>query len=120
MTLVLGNSLDLFAIASTAFVVRAMAADGETTWFEGLLLIGVYVLFGSPLFPAARLLKQGASDAAAGRCRPAAVEGSPASGRCGPLQATSPASDRPASRAVPDRDAFDELRRVGAQERRRL
>ena len=46
MPLVLGNPLDLFAIASTAFVVRAIAADGETTWFEGLLLVGVYVLFG--------------------------------------------------------------------------
>jgi Ca2+:H+ antiporter len=22
-----------------------IAADGETTWFEGLLLVGVYVLF---------------------------------------------------------------------------
>jgi len=46
MTLVLGSPLDLFAIAGTAFVVRAIAADGETTWFEGLLLVGVYVLFG--------------------------------------------------------------------------
>jgi Ca2+:H+ antiporter len=46
MTLVLGNPLDLFAIAATAFVVRAITADGETTWFEGLLLVGVYVLFG--------------------------------------------------------------------------
>jgi len=35
----------LFAIASTAFIVRAIAADGKTTWFEGLLLVGVYVLF---------------------------------------------------------------------------
>jgi len=25
--------------------VRSVAADGETTWFEGLLLIGVYLLF---------------------------------------------------------------------------
>lgn len=46
MNLVLGSPLDLFAIASTAFVVRAITADGETTWFEGLLLIGVYALFG--------------------------------------------------------------------------
>jgi Ca2+:H+ antiporter len=45
MNLVFGSPLDLFAIASTAFVVRAIAADGETTWFEGLLLVGVYVLF---------------------------------------------------------------------------
>jgi Ca2+:H+ antiporter len=45
MNLVFGSPLDLFAIASTAFVVRAIAADGETTWFEGLLLVGVYMLF---------------------------------------------------------------------------
>jgi Ca2+:H+ antiporter len=45
MNLVFGSPLNLFAIASTAFVVRAIAADGETTWFEGLLLVGVYVLF---------------------------------------------------------------------------
>jgi Ca2+:H+ antiporter len=40
MNLVFGSPLDLFAIASTAFIVRAIAADGETTWFEGLLLVG--------------------------------------------------------------------------------
>ncbi len=45
MNLVFGP-LDLFAIAGTALVVRAIAADGETSWFEGLLLVGVYALFG--------------------------------------------------------------------------
>ena len=50
MTLVFGSPLDLFAIAGTAFVVRAVAADGETTWFEGLLLVGVYVLLGTAFF----------------------------------------------------------------------
>jgi Ca2+:H+ antiporter len=45
MNLVFGSPLDLFAIASAAFIVRAIAADGETTWFEGLLLIGTYLLF---------------------------------------------------------------------------
>ncbi|RYC29969.1 calcium/proton exchanger [Lichenibacterium minor] len=44
MTLVFGNPLDLFAIAATAFAVNAVASDGETTWFEGLLLVGVYAL----------------------------------------------------------------------------
>ena len=44
MTLVFANPLDLFAIAATAFIVNAVAADGETTWFEGLLLVGVYAL----------------------------------------------------------------------------
>ena len=50
MNLVFGNPLDLFAIAGTAFVVRAIAADGETTWFEGLMLIAVYVLLGLAFF----------------------------------------------------------------------
>jgi Ca2+:H+ antiporter len=45
MNLVFGSPLDLFAIATTAFIVRAIAADGKTTWFEGLLLVGVYALF---------------------------------------------------------------------------
>ncbi len=50
MTLVFGNPLDLFAIAGAAFTVNAIAADGETTWFEGVLLIGVYVLLGLAFF----------------------------------------------------------------------
>lgn len=50
MTLVFGSPLDLFAIAGAAFAVNAIAADGETTWFEGVLLIGVYVLLGLAFF----------------------------------------------------------------------
>jgi len=50
MNLVFGSPLDLFAIASAAFIVRVIAADGETTWFEGFLLIGVYVLFALAYF----------------------------------------------------------------------
>ena len=45
MNLVFGSPLDLFAIAGAAFIVRSVGADGETTWFEGLLLVGVYLLF---------------------------------------------------------------------------
>jgi len=45
MNLVFSSPLDLFAIARAAFIVRAIAADGETTWFEGLLFFGVYLLF---------------------------------------------------------------------------
>jgi hypothetical protein len=37
------SPLDLFAIANAAFVARAIAADGETTWHEGFLPIGVHV-----------------------------------------------------------------------------
>ncbi|NPU13156.1 calcium/proton exchanger [Bradyrhizobium sp. 83002] len=50
MTLVFSSPLDLFAIVGTAFIVNAIAADGETTWFEGVLLVGVYVLFGLAFF----------------------------------------------------------------------
>mgnify|MGYP005809630997 CR=1 FL=1 len=46
MNLVFTNPLDLLAIAGAAFAVRAIAADGETSWFEGLLLVGVYLLLG--------------------------------------------------------------------------
>jgi Ca2+:H+ antiporter len=50
MDLVFTNPFDLFAIAGTAWIVNAIAGDGETTWFEGLLLIGVYALFGLGFF----------------------------------------------------------------------
>ncbi len=50
MTLVFEDPLDLFAIAGTAFIVNAIAGDGETTWFEGMLLIGVYIVFGLAFF----------------------------------------------------------------------
>ena len=49
MTLVFGP-LDLFAIAGTAFIVNSISADGETNWFEGVLLIGVYALLGLAFF----------------------------------------------------------------------
>jgi len=50
MNLVFHNPRYLFAIAATAFVVSAIARDGETNWFEGLVLLGVYVLFGLGFF----------------------------------------------------------------------
>ena len=50
MDLVFTNPLDLFAIAGTAWIVNSIAGDGETTWFEGLLLIGVYALLGLGFF----------------------------------------------------------------------
>ncbi len=50
MNLVFASPLDLFSIASAAFIVRAIASDGETNWYEGLLLIGVYVLFALAYF----------------------------------------------------------------------
>lgn len=50
MTLVFSNPLDLFAIGVTALIVNAVAGDGETTWFEGLLLVGVYLLLALAFF----------------------------------------------------------------------
>lgn len=50
MDLVFQSPLNLFAIACAAFVVRAVAADGESTWFEGLLLISVYIMLGLGFF----------------------------------------------------------------------
>jgi Ca2+:H+ antiporter len=44
MNLVFANPLELIAVAGAAFTVNAIAHDGESTWFEGLLLIGVYIL----------------------------------------------------------------------------
>lgn len=45
MNLVFSSPLELIAIASVAFSVNAISQDGETTWFEGVLLLGVYALF---------------------------------------------------------------------------
>jgi Ca2+:H+ antiporter len=50
MDLVFTNPLDLFAIAGTAWIVNSIAGDGETTWFEGVMLIGVYALLGLGFF----------------------------------------------------------------------
>ena len=50
MTLVFTNPVDLFAIAGTALIVGSIAGDGETTWFEGVMLIGVYILLAAAYF----------------------------------------------------------------------
>jgi Ca2+:H+ antiporter len=50
MTLVFSDPLELFAIAGAALIVNSIAGDGKTTWFEGLLLVGVYVLFALAFF----------------------------------------------------------------------
>ncbi len=44
MDLVFENPLELIAVAGVAFAVNAIAQDGETNWFEGVLLLGVYAL----------------------------------------------------------------------------
>jgi Ca2+:H+ antiporter len=50
MNLVFANPLELIAVAAVAFIVNAIAQDGETTWFEGVLLLAVYVLLGMAFF----------------------------------------------------------------------
>ena len=50
LSLVFPSVLNLFAIGSAAFITKSIAADGETNWFEGLMLIGVYVLLAITFF----------------------------------------------------------------------
>lgn len=50
MNLVFSNPLELIAIAGAAFIVNAIASDGESTWFEGLLLLAVYAILGLAFF----------------------------------------------------------------------
>jgi Ca2+:H+ antiporter len=55
MNLVFSNPLELMAIAGSAFAVNSIALDGETTWFEGVMLLAVYVLLAMAfLFAAPR------------------------------------------------------------------
>ncbi len=44
MNLVFSNPLELIAMAGVALTVNAIASDGESTWFEGVMLLAVYVL----------------------------------------------------------------------------
>lgn len=50
MNLVFANPLELIAIVSVAFAVNAIAHDGRSTWFEGVLLVALYVLFALAFF----------------------------------------------------------------------
>jgi Ca2+:H+ antiporter len=45
MNLVFSSPLELIAIAAVTFTVTSVAQDGETTWFEGVLLLAIYALF---------------------------------------------------------------------------
>jgi Ca2+:H+ antiporter len=40
------SPLELIAIVMAIFVTRSVSDDGESSWLEGLILIGVYFLFG--------------------------------------------------------------------------
>jgi len=50
MNLVFANPLELIAIVAVAFTVNAIAQDGQTTWFEGVLLLVVYLLLALAFF----------------------------------------------------------------------
>lgn len=50
MDLVFTNPLELIAVAGVAFAVNSIAQDGETTWFEGVLLLAVYAVLGIAFF----------------------------------------------------------------------
>lgn len=50
MNLVFSSPLELIAIAAVTFTVNAIAQDGETTWFEGVLLLAIYALFALAFF----------------------------------------------------------------------
>ena len=50
MNLVFDNPLELIAIAAVTFAVSSIAADGETTWFEGILLLAVYLVLAMAFF----------------------------------------------------------------------
>lgn len=50
MNLVFEYPLELIAIAGVSLTVNAIAADGETTWFEGVLLLAAYLVFALAFF----------------------------------------------------------------------
>jgi Ca2+:H+ antiporter len=50
MNLVFSNPLELIAVAAVAFGVNAIAQDGETNWFEGVLLLALYAVLGLAFF----------------------------------------------------------------------
>lgn len=50
MSLVFSSPLELIAIAASAFAVNSIARDGESSWFEGALLVGVYLLLALAFF----------------------------------------------------------------------
>jgi Ca2+:H+ antiporter len=50
MNLVFGSPLELVAIVAVALIVTTVTKDGEATWFEGVLLIAVYLLLALSFF----------------------------------------------------------------------
>jgi Ca2+:H+ antiporter len=50
MNLVFANPLEMIAIAAVPFIVSTIAHDGQATWFEGVLLLAVYVILALAFF----------------------------------------------------------------------
>jgi Ca2+:H+ antiporter len=50
MDLVFENPIELVSILAVAFTVRSIAQDGESTWFEGVLLLAVYFILALAFF----------------------------------------------------------------------
>jgi Ca2+:H+ antiporter len=44
------NGYEIAALLLTALITVALTSDGESTWFEGVQLIAVYVLLGLVFF----------------------------------------------------------------------
>ena len=50
MNLVFSSPLELVAIVAVALIVTTVTNDGEATWFEGVLLLAVYLLLALTFF----------------------------------------------------------------------
>ena len=50
MNLVFANPLELVAIAAAVLALNSISRDGEVTWFEGVLLLALYVVLGLAFF----------------------------------------------------------------------
>lgn len=50
MDLVLRSPLELAALIGSVLIANSVARDGETNWYEGLMLVGVYLIFAIAFF----------------------------------------------------------------------
>jgi Ca2+:H+ antiporter len=44
------TTIELVAIAVAVFIAKSITQDGSTNWYEGLMLLVVYVLLGVSFF----------------------------------------------------------------------
>lgn len=64
MNLVFGSPLEIIAIIAVALTVTAVTKDGETTWFEGVLLLAVYAALALAFYFVTPRSAEGAGEAA--------------------------------------------------------